>query len=198
MSTEILANESPCQKNQLDCTTRRIQSGSNIAQPKMPQKPSHEDSWPNVASEAEAAATTDAVPNGPCGSLEESETAIKEFLEGYPKEKPVYDQLASLTKETYKDALRVILGTKFLIISRGKEMGIPVGRSICTLEESIRRRLDKRLRWEASEKGYYKDKEDIRHTMHNLAGARIILAFPDNDVTVNQFITTSFKYEKNI
>ena len=63
-----------------------------------------------------------------------------------------------------------------------------------TIVDSVRRRLQDRLTWH--ELGCFKNPEDVRLTMPDLAGVRVILAFPDDNAIVHEFITESFKMEK--
>lgn len=127
-----------------------------------------------------------------CGGIDrsnphDSEKAIREFIQQYTAKYSTHERLAHETEKHCKKALEPGLGSKSLTMSRPKPKE--------TIEDSIRRRLKDRLDWQP-ELGHFKDPEDIRLAMPDLAGVRIILAFPDDDAIVHELIQESFTQEK--
>lgn len=196
MSFETHVGAASAREKQTKSTGGDLQPESNKAQSVLNDETRQKTGDVYLDSEHVPDSTANVVTKGTRGSPEESEAAIKQFLQCYKAEKSIYDRLALETEKICKAGLRDKLGSKFLTMSRGKELGIPVDGSMGTLEKSIRRRLQDRLNWE-KEKGHYKDLEDVRDTMHDLAGARILLAFPDDDGKVRDFVMERFEPRKS-
>lgn len=139
------------ENDQLDSTIRGSPSSGNSVRLNPAQEPTQEVAAPDTLVERGEAAVATPLLDEPNGSPIQSEAALHRFLESYPKEKYIYDELARVAEELCKDGLGPDLGTKFLTMSRGKAMRTIEGTTMTTLEQTIRKLLHGRLTWPPKE-----------------------------------------------
>lgn len=119
---------------------------------------------------------------------------IQDFVTDWANQRPKYELLAEEAKKQCENGFDPETSAnpvKCLITARAKPMK-SIQNSIIRREDSRRAQKDKET-GEIIDHGPFRDFEQIRQEMPDLAGIRIILVFPDDDTKVHDFIMNKFE-----